>query len=398
MNKRVVITGMGIASAVGNNCKTFFNNLCNQKSGIDKIDIFDTSKYKINIGATVKDIKDKLKISEQKLPRSVQFAIHSTRNALEMSGILDSVPNHKIGCYLAGPSCQLFEAENFFKKYLKNGIENTKTSDLYEVHWDNLVNTIARKFKLFGPRNTFLTACSSSGLALGLAYDLIKLGEVSAMVTGGSDGFSEFTYSGFQTLNSASDEPCQPFDQHRKGLNFGEGAGILILEDYELAKKRGANILAEIVGYGAIGEAYNLTAPHPDAIGYKRSINMALEMGKINPSNVSHINSHGTATSANDLIESNAINEIFNNNNLPVNSIKSLVGHCMGAAGAVEAINCILNLMNQIIPGTLNMKKLDPEVRIKVISETLETKLDYVLSNSAGFGGNNASVLFKRFA
>ena len=396
--KRVVITGIGITSGIGNEINTFTRNLKEMKSGISKVETFDTSKYRLDIASNVKGLSKFLKPSERRLPRPVQFALNATRNALLMSGVQDFIPSTKIGCFVSGAGCEVFESEAYYRKYLAGEYETLNASSIYSLHWDNLVSEISRRFNLCGPRNTVLTACSSSGIAIGLGHDLIKIGEMDAMVVGGSDGYSEFTYSGFQALNSASNQPCRPFDKDRDGLTFGEGSGILILENYELAKKRGANILAEIVGYGAIGEGYHLTAPHPEGIGYKKCISMALNMAKIDASKISHINSHGTATPLNDVIESESIRTIFKHDKkLLVNSIKSLVGHCMGAAGAVEAVNCVLNLMYQFVPGTCNLKKIDPNISINIRSVTSDVKLEYILSNSAGFGGNNSSILLKKF-
>lgn len=394
--RRVVISGLGITSGIGNDLKTFRDHLYEMVSGIGKVETFDTSKYRFNLGSTVKEIASLIPRSARRLPRPHQFMIHAATNAIEQSGILDSVVPERIGCYLAGPACSIFDVENFYSDYVAKGISATDAYDLAYANGESATNEIGRRFGLMGPRNTVLTACSSSGVAIGLAFDLIRLGIVDAMVSGGTDGFSEFTFSGFQSLNSISPEPCKPFDRDRSGLSFGEGAGALILEDFEHAKARGATIYAELVGYGAIGEGYNLTAPHPDGLGYVRTMSRALAMAKINPDEVGYINAHGTATAINDAVEGLAIRKVFGDYKVPVNSIKSLVGHCMGAAGAVEAVNSILTLHDQVVPGTKNYQTPDAEIGANVLKETVKRSLKYVLSNSAGFGGNNSSLLFGR--
>lgn len=396
--KRVVITGLGVSSGIGNDIKSFSKSLFEMRSGIQAVDLFDCSKYQHKIGSTVRGLEQKIPRYYKRFPRPIQFLVNATQDALSQSGVMISANPSRVGAYLAGPACSIFEVENFYRDYVNKGLQHTNPMDLAYANWDSAVNEIGRQFSLFGPRNTILTACSSSGVAIGLAFDLIRLGEVDAMIAGGADGFSEFTFSGFQSLQSISPEPCKPFDKNRKGLSFGEGAGILVLEEYEHAKKRGALILAEVGGYGAVGEGYNLTSPHPDAVGYVKTMTRAMKMGSVNPDEVSYINAHGTATSINDAVESKAIQKVFNGRDIPVNSIKSLVGHCMGAAGAVESVNSVVTIMDGIIPGTKNFSEKDQDVTINVLTETQKVKrVDAVLCNSAGFGGNNSCVLFKRF-
>lgn len=393
--RRTVITGLGVSCGIGKDIPTFQKNLQEMRSGIKKITTFDTTKYRANIGSTIPDIDENLPQSDHELPRPMKFLISATQQAINDSG-LQHGERKRTGCYFSGPACSIFELENFYKSYKKGGLMATSPSDLAYSNWDSTVTEICYRYGIQGPRNTVLSACSSSGLTLGLGMDLIKLGEVDMMLVGGADGFSDFTYSGFHALNSVSQSPCKPFDKDRDGLSFGEGAGVIILEDYEHAKKRGAPIYAELVGFGAIGEAYRITAPHPEAFGYIKSMEKALEEGKVSPEEIGHINSHGTATLLNDQVESKAIQVIFKDHPVMVNSIKSLVGHCMGAAGAVEAISTILSLRQNFVPGTKNLENVDPTFNINVLKKTVDTKFNYALCNSAGFGGNHSSLLFKR--
>ena len=367
----------------------------NQNSGVRPIETFDTKPYKIKIASTVSEMKLSPRMKRQTRP--VQFLWKATEEALAQSGIRDYVEPSRLGIYAAGAACQTFEIEKFFRDWENKSYEKTNFMDLAYCNWDSSTNVIADRFELFGPRNTLLTACSSSGLAIGLAYDLIRLGEVDGMVAGGTDGFSEMTFAGFQSLQSVSENPCAPFDVNRKGITFGEGSGILVLEEYEHAKKRGADILGEIVGYHIIGEAYNMTAPRPDGLGYRETMTKAMLNAKVNPEQISYINAHGTATSVNDQVEGNAIRAVFNDRKVPVNSIKGLVGHTMSAAGAVECVNTALTIKRGFLPGTKNCQTPDSEIGINIALETEDFKIKYALCNSAGFGGNNSSLLFKEF-
>ncbi|MBI4042417.1 MAG: beta-ketoacyl-[acyl-carrier-protein] synthase family protein [Deltaproteobacteria bacterium] len=396
--KKVVITGMGVISAIGNDVQEFFRNLCEGQSGIREVTIFDCSPYESRIGATVSGIEEKTSAGALTFPRPIQFALSAAREALEFSGVLEKTDPRRIGCFLAGAGCSVFPVEKYYRDYVRGGISAVNRRDLYFVSGDATTNVIADTFHLYGPRNSIFSACSSSGLAIGLAFDLIRMGQVDAMVAGGADGFSEFTFSGFHSLQSVSPSPCKPFDCFRQGLSFGEGAGILILEDEAHARERGASILAEIGSYGMLGEGYNLTAPHPEGIGFVRTMEQAMRSARISAEEVTYVNAHGTATPMNDYVEGNAIQKVFRDKEILVNSIKGLVGHCMGAAGAVEAVSSVLSIQEGVIPGTGNFSEPDPQIPVEVRRETSQQRVNAVLSNSAGFGGNNSSVLFRSYS
>lgn len=396
MLERVAITGIGISCGNGNTIEEFSTSLKNQVSSIGPVKAFDASKYRVNLGSNVNLDKISTEFRNAPIPRTLKILLHAAHDALNSASLAGQYLQERKGVYLAGPACSVFESERFYTDFLTKGLDKTSLRDLCYSSWDVGMNVLCDHFGLFGPRNTILTACSSAGVAIGMGFDAIRLGDADVMVVGGTDGFSELTYSGFHALNSVSDVPCRPFDADRKGLSFGEGAGILVLENFNTAQKRGARILAEIVGYGAIGEGYNLTAPNKSGIGYIKTMEKAIQQAQIHSDQIGYVNAHGTATPVNDVVEAQAIAKVFKDRLVPVNSIKSLVGHCMGAAGAVEAVNCVVSLMEQFIPGTKNLQKLDPEININAVKETQEARFDYVLSNSAGFGGNHVSVLFKK--
>ncbi len=214
--KRVVITGMGVASGIGNSLSSLKDSLESMSDGFRNIDIFSTDAYDVKIGSTVQGLNEQIPSRIRRLPRPVRFLWHATRQALEQSSLITTaIDPTRVGCYMAGPACSLIEVENYFRDYVHRGPWQTSTHDLAYASWDSAVNEISREFSLMGPRNTILTACSSSGVVIGLASDLIRLGEVDAMVAGGTDGFSEFTFSGFQSLQSISPEPCRPFDVNK---------------------------------------------------------------------------------------------------------------------------------------------------------------------------------------
>jgi 3-oxoacyl-[acyl-carrier-protein] synthase II len=249
-------------------------------------------------------------------------------------------------------------------------------------------------------RATITTACSSSANAIGYAFDLISSGQLDLAVTGGSEALSELTFAGFNALKVMSPKPCRPFDKNRRGLSLGEGAGILILEEYETAQTRGAVVLAEIVGYGVNADAFHMTSPDPEGTGMTRVMALALERCRVDSSQVDYINAHGTATKINDRTEVRAIQHVFGSRcraDLSVSSTKSMVGHCLGAAGCIEAIATIAALYHQRVPPTANLTEPDRECRLKhVMATSRKERIGYALSNSFAFGGNNTALIIKR--
>ncbi len=386
--QRVVVTGIGVASAIGSDESEFLTSLENGHCGIKFQGDLKEKGYPIPIGAKVPKLNLKKYWNHKPAPHKHLY--HAIKNALKNYNL----SKENLGLYINGPACSVESSENYLNDYISK--KSPSTLDLSFSSMDSLVNDMCYELQLGGPRTTLVTACSSSTLAIALGFDLIRNSKEKAILVGGADGFSHITYAGFNSLKNLSPEPCTPFDKERKGLSFGEGAGVLLLENLVDAKKRGAPIYAELISYGAYGEGYNLTAPHPEGVGFYQSMMSCIKKAKISPEEVEVINAHGTATYLNDKIEAESLAKIFPNKTL-IHSNKGNIGHCMGAAGALEAVSSILSLKHQLAFKTANLKEVDPDFKLTFNKETRETSINYLLSNSAGFGGNNASLLFKRF-
>jgi len=263
-----------------------------------------------------------------------------------------------------------------------------------------LTDLIASRYRLTGSRATIVTACSSSATSIGFASDLIRSGAHEIVITGGSESLSEVTFAGFNALRVVDPEYCRPFDKNRRGLSLGEGAAILVLEDYEKAKKRGTTIYAEVLGYATNSDAFHMTSPDPEAMGMSRVMVKALERASVAANQVDYINAHGTATRANDQLETKAIKKVFGEKNaggLAISSTKSMVGHCLGAGGAIEAVATVLALREQVAPPTIHLDEPDPDCDLDYVPlQSRPRKIRIALSNSFAFGGNNTSLVFGR--
>jgi 3-oxoacyl-[acyl-carrier-protein] synthase II len=262
-----------------------------------------------------------------------------------------------------------------------------------------VTDLVARHLELCGPRSTIMTACSSSATAVGVAADRVRLGQVDVAIAGGAEGLCRLTYAGFSCLRATSPDVCRPFDADRKGLNLGEGAAVLVLEALDHALARGAEVLALVAGYGITADAYHMTAPHPDGDGAARAMRAALDDAGLSPDDVDYINAHGTATPHNDAAETLAIKSLLGTRapSVPVSSIKSMVGHTLGAAGAIEAAASVLTIARGLIPPTVNLEHPDPAFGLDFVpGQAREQPVRVVLSNSFAFGGNNTSIAFVR--
>jgi 3-oxoacyl-[acyl-carrier-protein] synthase II len=262
----------------------------------------------------------------------------------------------------------------------------------------SVTDLVARHLGAHGPRTTIMTACSSSATAIGYAADRIRLGHVDVAIAGGAEGLTRLTYAGFGCLRATApgDEPCRPFDVERKGLTLGEGAAVLVLEEYERARARGATILAVVAGWGITADAHHMTAPHPEGEGAARAMKMALDDARLSADAIGYVNAHGTGTPHNDAAETLAIKTVLGAS-VPVSSIKSMVGHTLGAAGAIEAVASVLALRGGFLPPTVNLRTPDPAFGLDYIpGEAREVEIDALLSNSFAFGGNNTVLAFTR--
>jgi 3-oxoacyl-[acyl-carrier-protein] synthase II len=406
LSNRVVITGEGSISPLGVSSKDLWNNLIHGKSGIRLIKSFDTENFNVKIAGEITDF-DPLTFFEhkesRKLDRYTMFAMIAADQAIKSSGLDSSNVGVILGTGVGGMHT-LEEEQN---KLLKKGQRGVSPHFIPKMIPNIAGGQIAIKYGFHGPNFSLSTACSSASDAIGMAYRLIKSNQINAMVCGGAEaGITPLTLSGFSNMKALSknnenpQNASKPFDKNRDGFIMSEGSAMLILESLDNAQKRGANILAEIVGYGITNDAYHITQPHNQSVGATSAINLALKDGGINKDEVSYINAHGTSTYYNDMLETQAIKQVFGDNakDLLVSSTKSMTGHMLGATGAIEAITCIYAMNNGIIPPTINYETPDPECDLNYIpNKSIESNLTITMSNSFGFGGHNSVLAFKKF-
>lgn len=407
MSKRVVVTGMGAISPIGDNVEKFWNSLISGVNGIDKITLFDTTDYKATLAAEVKDFdaNNYMEKSEaRKLDRFSQFAMIAAAEAVQDSGIEGNVDSDRLGVYfgsgIGGFETMVRENENLLQKGAK------RVSPLFvpKMISNIAAGNIAIKYNAQGPCLSITTACATGSSCIGEAYRCIKGGYADAIIAGGSEAsINPLGVAGFVNCmalceSEDKDRASIPFDKERCGFVMGEGAGALVLEEYEHAVKRGAKIYAEMTGYGSTCDAHHVTAPSPDGVCGAKAMQAALsESGEYVPSEV-YINAHGTSTPLNDKTETMVIKNAFGEDayKVHISSTKSMTGHMLGAAGAIEAIAAILTLKNNVIPPTIGYRIPDEECDLDYTpNEANETKISTALSMSLGFGGHNACVAFK---
>ncbi len=407
MSNRVVITGEGSISPLGVSSKDLWNNLIHGKSGIKLIENFDTENFNVKIAGEITDF-DPLTFFEhkesRKLDRYTMFAMIAANQAIKSSGLDSSNVGVILGTGVGGMNT--LEEEQ--SKLLKKGQRGVSPHFIPKMIPNIAGGQIAIKHGFHGPNFSLSSACSSASDAIGMAYRLIQSNQIHAMVCGGAEGgITPLTLSGFSNMKALSknnenpQNACKPFDKNRDGFIMSEGSAMLILESLDSAQKRGANILAEIIGYGITNDAYHITQPHNEGVGATSAINLALKDGGINKDEVSYINAHGTSTYYNDMIETKAIKQVFGGDiakNLLVSSTKSMTGHMLGATGAIEAITCIYAMNNGIIPPTINYETPDPECDLNYVpNKSIESDLNITISNSFGFGGHNSVLALKKF-
>ena len=412
--KRVVITGLGALTPIGNDIDSFWTSLLAGKSGAAIIKQFDASLFKTHFACELKgfNIEDHLDRKEaRKLDQFSQYALVSATQAIEDAKLMESNPNcDRIGVVwgsgVGGLKTFQDEAQNFFGG---DGTPRFNPFFIPKMIADIASGHISIKYGLRGPNYVTVSACASATNAIIDAFNLIRLGKADAIVTGGSEAaVNQMGMGGFNALKALStrnDSPetaSRPFDLDRDGFVLGEGAGALILEELEHALKRGAKIYAEVAGGGMSGDAYHMTAPHPEGIGARNTMIAALEDAEMNPSSVDYVNVHGTSTPLGDIAEVKAIEAVFGAHayNLNISSTKSMTGHLLGAAGAIEAIACVLSVKNNIVPPTINHFTDDPELNPKLnftFNKAQERTVNVAMSNTFGFGGHNTSVIVKKF-
>ena len=402
-SKRVVVTGMGIITAIGDTLPAFKQGLLDGKCGIGPVSLFDTTGFPCQIAAQVKKEDLETGFDTQLIKRVSRcdlLGLIAAEEALTDAGLdLEQCNRDGIGVVMGGGAGGMRSWEEY-RRTQWIGKTRPRPSLLLPSASCTLTDLIAGRYRLTGSRATISTACSSSGTSIGYAFDLIKSGVHEIVVTGGSEALSELTFAGFNALRAMDPDPCRPFDKNRQGLSLGEGAAVLILEELEHAGNRGATIYADVLGYAINADAYHMTAPDPDAKGMSKVMTNALENAGASTGQIDYINAHGTATKMNDYTETQAIKRVFGEEkagNLAVSSTKSMVGHCLGAAGAIEAVATVLALHHQVLPPTIHLDEPDPDCDLDYVPNRSKTrKMGFALSNSFAFGGNNTCLVLGR--
>jgi 3-oxoacyl-[acyl-carrier-protein] synthase II len=402
MDKRVVVTGIGIISSIGIGKDAFWKALTAGESGIRPITSFDTSGFPTHNGGEIKGFLPEDFMSRKRaglIGRTSALAIAASRLALTDADLkLSDSDKDKTGVVLGTTmgETQVFERINY--SWVKGGEQAVDSAWLPRLPANVLSANVGIEFKFKGPNLVLPNACAAGNYAVGYAADLIRTGVADIMLAGGSDAFSKIAFTGFNRLFAVAPQVCQPFDKDRKGIMVGEGAAILVLESLAGAQKRNANILAEVSGYGLSCDAHHMTAPH--APGIARAMRNAFKECSLGPQDIDYISAHGTGTPANDREECLAIKNVFGDlyRNIPVSSIKSMLGHTMGAASAIESVACCLAIKHGTVPPTINFKTPDPECDIDCVPNICRRlNIEFALNNASAFGGNNASVIFRKF-
>ncbi|WP_047151618.1 beta-ketoacyl-ACP synthase II [Aneurinibacillus tyrosinisolvens] len=411
MNNRVVVTGVGAVTPLGNDAKTFWDGLLAGKSGVDLIKAFDTSEYPAKIAAEVKDFNPEDYMDRKEMKRTdrfVQFAMAAAKMAVADAGLNVSEENaENVGVYIGSGIGGLGTWEDQHTVLMEKGPRRVSPFFIPMMIANMASGQVSIMLGAKGPNSAAITACASATHSIGDAFKIIQRGIADVMITGGAEAtVRPMAVAGFcsaKALSTRNEEPqkaSRPFDLNREGFVMGEGAGVLVLESLEHAQKRGATILAEIIGYGMSADAYHLTQPAPGGEGAARAIGHALKDAAIQPEDVDYINAHGTSTELNDKFETMAIKKAFGDHayKVAISSTKSMTGHLLGAAGGVEAVACVLSLRDQVVPPTINYETPDPECDLDYVpNEARKMDVNVVMSNSLGFGGHNATIILKKY-
>ncbi len=408
---RIVVTGLGLLTSVGNDVASSWEALCQGKSGVAEIEGYDTSRYRVHFGAQIKNIDLSLYMDRKEIRRADPYehmAIATSKQALEHAGLQITEKNaDDIGVYIGSGIGGMWTLHDGFKVLFERGPDRISPFLVNMMIVDGAPGMVSIMTGAKGPNWAAVSACATSGNTVGEAWETIRRGDSKAMIAGGSEkGITPIAMAAFDNMHALSrrnDDPqgaSRPFDATRDGFVMGEGAAMLILEDLEFAKARGATILAEIVGYGSTGDAYHVTEPAPGGEGLVRAMRRALQKAGLRPDQVDYINAHGTSTPYNDRTETQAIKTCFGEHayRLAISSTKSMIGHTLGAAGAVEAVISVMTILTGVIPPTINLHHPDPECDLDYVpNEARHATVNIAMSNSMGFGGHNTCLIFKRY-
>lgn len=409
MSRRVVVTGMGAVTPIGNSVEAFWKAVREEKIGFGEITHFDASEYKCHLAAEVKDFngKDYMDVKTAKrMELFSQYAVAAAKEAIEDAGLdMEKEDPYMVGTAIGNGIGSLQAMEREHGKLLEKGPGRVNPLLVPMMISNMAAGNVSIQFGLKGKSLNIVTACASGTNTIGEAFRSIQYGEADVMVAGGTEGsITPIGIAGFTSLTalSAESDPTRcslPFDKDRSGFVMGEGAGIVVLEELEHAKSRGAKIYAEVVGYGCSSDAFHITSPAEDGAGAARAMTNAMQDAGVSPEEITYINAHGTATHLNDLFETRAIKLAFGEHakKLKINSTKSMIGHLLGAAGAVEFVTCAKEIEESYIHATVGYRTPDEEMDLDYCREAVETEVPYALSNSLGFGGHNASLLLKKY-
>ncbi len=408
---RVVVTGMGLVTSVGNDVASTWESLCQGKSGVSEIEGYDTSRHRVHFAAQVKNFDPSPYMDRKDIRRNdpyEQMAIATSKQALDQAGLKITEENaDDIGVYIGSGIGGLQTLHDQFAVLFEKGPDRISPFFINMMIIDGAPGTISIMTGAKGPNWAAVSACATSGNTIGEAWETIRRGDAKAMIAGGSEKavtpISMAAFDNMHALSRRNDDPqgaSRPFDATRDGFVMGEGAATLILEDLEFAKARGATILAEMVGYAATGDAYHVTEPAPGGTGLVRAMQRAMQKAGLRPDQIDYINAHGTSTPYNDRTETQAIKSCFGEHayRLAISSNKSMIGHTLGAAGAVEAVASIMTILTDTMPPTINLRNPDPDCDLDYVpNEARHATVNVALSNSMGFGGHNTSLIFKRY-
>jgi 3-oxoacyl-[acyl-carrier-protein] synthase II len=408
---RVVVTGLGLVTSLGNDLATSWEALCQGKPGVSEITGYDTSKHRVHIGGEIKNFDPALYMDRKETRRNDPFewlAIATTRQALSQSGLQITEENaDDVGVYIGSGIGGLVTLHDQFTVLHEKGPERISPFFINMMIIDGASGIVSIMTGARGPNWAAVSACATSGNTVGEAWETIRRGDARAMIAGGAEkAITPIAMAAFDNMHALSrrnDDPpgaSRPFDATRDGFVMGEGAGMLILEDLDFAKARGATILAELVGYGSTGDAHHVTEPAPGGTGLVRAMRRAMQKANLRPDQIDYLNAHGTSTPPNDRTETQAIKACFGDYayQLPVSSTKSMTGHTLGAAGAVEAVISIMAIQTGIIPPTINLHHPDPDCDLDYVpNEARQRTVNVAMSNSMGFGGHNTCLIFKRY-
>jgi 3-oxoacyl-[acyl-carrier-protein] synthase II len=402
--RRVVITGVGLLTPIGSGRDDFWTAVTSGRSGIEPVRSFDTSDFPVHLGAEVKDFNPAAHVRRQdprQLGRASQLAIAAGWMAVEDAGIdVASTNPSRVGVSMGTTSGEPLFVERYNDARKAGGFDAIPGDIFAKYPCHVIPSNLAIEFGCRGPVLMIPTACAAGNYAIGYAFDLLRTGRADLMLAGGADAFSRITYMGFARLGAIAPERCQPFDRNRKGMVPGEGAAVLLLEPLDAARERGAHIYAEILGYGVSCDSHHMTAAHPEGDGAIRAMTTAMIESGVKPEDIDYISAHGTGTPTNDRVESIAARRLFGDlaGKIPMSSIKSMIGHTMGAASAIEAVCCAMALRTGTIPPTMNYEEPDPECDLDYVpNEARETHPRIVLNNAYAFGGNNATLCLARY-